>query len=232
MGIAENILGHKQDVQDGLAYLELVEREAPKLIDAMPERLPDDMTHVMVLLKKAMCLAAALRRYPVFDPACLSGLKKQSVRFERADTDVEVWLPTFAWSKIQGHSAGQVRIGVSCLESRLGDAPMSAGFDWPLTQQNRQIVQDLFAKSSRGVNDVLTAVPPVIPAPARSKIDEASGIFDSLHLVWEAQWTLAPVSDPLVIGVIDDQCFLVCEYDATKAEHYVSSEYCRKVTQK
>lgn len=227
MGITDAILGHEQNVQAGLDYLELVERETPKLIDAMPDRIPNDLIGVMVYLKKALSLAAALRRYPVFDPSCLSSLKKQAVRLRNASVDAELWLPRFAWGQISGYSAPVITICAGHL-SDFGETPLRGRFDVNIVTQNRAIIE----RELRGIggfsDDRLSAAPPAIPAPARSKIDEVGGIFDHLHLIWEAQWTAAPVADPLLVGTIDEHCFLVYEYDATKAEHYVAREYCRK----
>jgi hypothetical protein len=71
----------------------------------------------------------------------------------------------------------------------------------------------------------VSAKAPVVPRSVLNKVNRVKGRFREVMLVWEAEWEPAPVRDPLVIGVIYDKAFLLDQYDTTKLERYIVSEF-------
>jgi hypothetical protein len=174
-------------------------------------------------------LAMALRRYPSFDPACLSGMKKFTYvrRVGSHDISIEVMVPTFGI-----HQIGYGRICEFNLFSDQNVFEFGRGrvlFNQDLQRENRDALQakDLH-RSGEWTAGRISAAVPTIPKDVDRRIDEARQCFDHMSLVWEAEWSSKPVEDPLVIGHVLDQHFLVDQYDVTKLERYISSEMTRR----
>jgi len=217
------LMDHENGVKATLSYFKLIEERLPDLID-IPNGtiLTEDSIAVRHYLWRALQLSAAFRRYPVFDPSCLSAMKKITARTGSAEVDV--WVPTFAWMQCDSNWLRSIEIHLPRLGG-MGEGAMSARFSDEMSNQN-----DVALRGSRNEsgNLRLTATPPVIPVDVKKKIAAARQMFGEIYMVWDAEWLPRPVGDPLIVGVIDKHCFLIEKFDATKVEHYVSSEYCRR----
>ncbi len=76
----------------------------------------------------------------------------------------------------------------------------------------------------------------IIPEQGKQSIELAQKLFrDQVYLVTEAtKWNVktipskdppTPIKDPLVIGIVGDECFLVDQFDCTTIEDYVRREF-------
>ncbi len=73
-----------------------------------------------------------------------------------------------------------------------------------------------------------------LPAPSKEKINACRKVFgDGVYIVAEAKkWQIkraplkpAPVIDPLILGVINNECYLLDQFDCTPMEDYVKREF-------
>jgi len=66
----------------------------------------------------------------------------------------------------------------------------------------------------------------LIPTEVKKDIIEAEEIFDEIFLVKEANWQVDLIEkDPLIIGILDGEAYLVAHFDCTPFEHYAKSEF-------
>ena len=66
----------------------------------------------------------------------------------------------------------------------------------------------------------------LIPAEIKKECREAESMFDSIYLVKEANWQIKEVQkDPLIIGFIENEAYLISQFDCTPIEHYAKSEF-------
>lgn len=173
-------------------------------------------------------LVMAMRRYPSFDPACLSAMKKFMYvrRVGSHDISADVMVPTFGIAGLNfGHPCEfNLLAENNAFEFGHGHIRFSA-------ELQRANCAALMAKelnrSQEWTAGKLFAATPTIPKDVQRRIEEARPCFDRISIVWEAQWSNAPVEDPLIIGHILDKHFLVDQYDVTKLERYISSEMTR-----
>lgn len=73
-----------------------------------------------------------------------------------------------------------------------------------------------------------------IPIDSKEKIKQAQRIFKDIYFVAETkpeEWTVTEhviprlIRDPLVIGVLDKDCFLIDKFETTPFEGYISKEF-------
>jgi hypothetical protein len=66
----------------------------------------------------------------------------------------------------------------------------------------------------------------LIPKEVKEEVIEAKDLFDDLYLIKEANWQVEMIEkDPLIIGLLDGEAYLVSHFDCTPFEHYVKSEF-------
>lgn len=66
----------------------------------------------------------------------------------------------------------------------------------------------------------------LIPTDVKKDIIEANEIFDEVFLVKEAKWQVDIIEkDPLIIGMLDNEAYLVAHFDCTPFEYYAKSEF-------
>lgn len=66
----------------------------------------------------------------------------------------------------------------------------------------------------------------LIPTDVKKDIIEANEIFDEVFLVKEAKWQIDIIEkDPLIIGMLDGEAYLVAHFDCTPFEYYAKSEF-------
>ena len=61
----------------------------------------------------------------------------------------------------------------------------------------------------------------LIPSGVKKEIKEATQYFDQIYILGEAKWCVenpTPEKDPLVIGILNDSCYLISEFDTTPIE--------------
>jgi hypothetical protein len=184
------------------------------------------------LLRMVVNYAWAMRTFPSFDIQCLSRLKEQEVeyvnRHENRIMKRTLFVPAFAWKPWQGHGSSGSDITVGDSGGGWGGAFHFA------TGRNIVFDLDIFIRKNEaiigiGVGGVrLTARPPEVPASVQRRVGAVADRFEDVNLVWEAEWQPRPLGDPLVIGSIFGQHFLIDQYDVTKLERYIASEFCTK----
>ena len=73
----------------------------------------------------------------------------------------------------------------------------------------------------------------IVPVETKRKIKEARKVFGKRKLFFIAEtrpesWDVKEITrDPLVVGVLEDKCYLVDKFDTTPLEEYVSKEFVR-----
>ena len=66
----------------------------------------------------------------------------------------------------------------------------------------------------------------LIPTDVKKECIEAHDMFDDVFLVKEANWQIEFIEkDPLIIGILHGEAYLVSHFDCTPFEHYVKSEF-------
>lgn len=84
----------------------------------------------------------------------------------------------------------------------------------------------------------------LVPSKVKEEIKDAKQYFgNQIYIVGEAKWTfkisapktrvkrvryVAPEKDPLVIGVLNNSCYLISEFDTTPIEELVAKNYVKK----
>jgi len=180
-----------------------------------------ELDHFAAEAMKVWKLSMALRRFPIFDPKCLSSMKEFIYvrRVGSEDLKIKVMVPTFAivaWNNrvrefYLGHTSNKMLLGSDMID-----------FDIDLQHQN---CEALAKHRLHGEMDSrLTAVRPNIPVDVERRVSGLIDCFEYVSVVWEAEWSIAPVKDPLVIGTVLERHFLIDQYDTTKLERYISSE--------
>jgi len=172
---------------------------------------------VYTLLGRARKLVRALTRFPRFDTSILAQMKAIDFEFN-SDKKVHLFVPVF----------GCVPFGLS-KDFTLGWCPtaycheLGPSYDQALLGANDQAIRQ--AGLYNGMDTMLHARVPVVPKLVTERVEAVIHDFDRTFLAWEAEWKLAPVADPLVIGTIGDHAFLLEHYNMTKVEDYVSREF-------
>ena len=66
----------------------------------------------------------------------------------------------------------------------------------------------------------------LIPADVKKECMEVYEMFDDLFLVKEANWQIELIEkDPLIIGMLHGEAYLISHFDCTPFEHYAKSEF-------
>lgn len=75
----------------------------------------------------------------------------------------------------------------------------------------------------------------LIPSKVKKDIKEAAQYFgNQIFIIGEAKWTVEavknpkPEGDPLVIGVLNNSCYLISEFDTTPIEELVAKNYVKE----
>jgi hypothetical protein len=174
----------------------------------------------------------ALRRYPTFDPACLTAMKKFTYvqRVGSVDVSVDVMVPTFGVASLFNAGSGR-RCEFNLLYDRnqFEFGKDIIGFSGDFQAKNIETMRGKnMDRSSDWTTGTLAARVPVIPNDVQRRTEEARPIFGSqISVVWEAEWGLRPIEDPLIVGHVFNKHFLIDQYDVTKLERYISSEMTR-----
>lgn len=167
----------------------------------------------------------ALRTLPVIDLSFLSAVEDRdaTIRDRRSNglVTIKVTMPVFAvlpWSGAGGTS----EMRGSTTHFYIGDDTIALkrpcfGI---LDSGNREVSWEM------GIE--WRARCPNPPPSVADRVNAVKGLFDFVTIAWEAEWVPTPVKDPLVIGTVLGKHFLIDEYDMTKRERYVRSEFTRK----
>lgn len=201
--------------------LKAAEEALEALLQADPPHAinPCAPEHLQIAGNKLLHLIAATRRFPMFDPACLSRMSEHTIKLQDGKP-ATLWLPLFAWvGWYDAQNGGKRTIELRFREVAFGER--SIIFDPTKILFNEQ---GLGQRQDRW--DPLTARCPKVPASVASRVDAIPPIFDSIHVVYEAEWVPSVAKDPLVIGQVGGHCFLIDQWDMTSLERYVSNEFC------
>lgn len=159
-----------------------------------------------------------------------------------------IWLPLFAWFKVEGHKIGKCCFGWRTWGKRDRDVyfyfcdypritwmyiaqaiaqKISATYYYTRTGDNR-IVYRFSQEYPDVINQMFTATfHGLIPQTTREKIEEARPLFDEIAIVSEEhQWKAEEIKvDPLIIGMIGESTFLIDHFDTTGAEDYIIAKF-------
>lgn len=193
---------------------------------------PREISELEILVSKARNLAWALRTFPIFDPSCLRMMRKEKglkVHIKGAwsgdpalDIQLDIWVPVFASGPVSTQDIVRASF-VPTIDSHAGYA-----IDRMMVEENQR---EIHAKFKNG-SITLHATCPSVPAVIIQNLNRLAGRFERTEIVWEAQWSAyAEVKDPLIIGIIGNTSFLIDQFDATKLERYVMSEFCARPKQ-
>lgn len=219
-------------------YLAQIEKGAGSLRKLLPEDAPPQ---VLRAIRRVERLTRVLQKYPVIDLAYLKRLREYTFRFDqkpdhpvdgevvkqvlierdRYAYDVLLRLPHFAVADLDSFRAGGGRLTIPAFSINSLRVGGSYSCGWRNSETNLNAVPRGTRQEQQGFE---TAVPD-IPASVQKTIEKAVPDFDSLHMTFEAEWKRSPLKDPLIIGVLGNQSFLVDQFDATKLERYIVSEH-------
>ena len=192
---------------------------------------PIEISELTNQISKAANLAWALRRFPVFDTGCLKMMRKEKGLkvFQKQQWgpeqekvfELDIWVPVFGFSSLpQGHSGS---IAVVSWQPTNYDY-MGNSIDEAIKTENRR---ELETKAKGAAIMLETRCPPV-PGGITRRVEKVAHRFERTSIVWEAQWSAyQEIKDPLILGHIGNLVFLLDQFDATKLERYVMSEFCR-----
>lgn len=194
----------------------------------VPPDLPDGLAPLLRSVTRSHDLAWALATFPLFDPAALTRMRKQEFPLRRNSGegekigDVALWVPAFALSGFPpGVDAFDPMNGVSGLY----------GVEYPedALKENRALRERVTHERPTEYVSFpnVHAAAPAIPATIARRVGAIAPRFDRVATAWEAQWEGAAVAakDPLVLGGIGDLWFLLDQFDLTKLERYIASEF-------
>lgn len=219
----------EKKIAERVSYARKVETETGLLLEGGPALDSPPIAQVRKDLKRAHDLSWALQVFPLFDPACLLRMVIQhftELRPSFGGTGPAytggLWVPAFASVPVSGYRTHLERDATErdarLCEHHIGYYPEKA------LDQNRAALR----KISQAHDFRIRADAPRIPASVMERVEPVRPRFEAVDLVFEAEWAPSPVKDPLVIGRITGVFFLIDQFDLTKMERYISSEFCSK----
>lgn len=219
-------------VNQAVGWLDQVEQGVDELLAGKPAIADNELDILRGAIGRCKDYAWALKTFPVFDLAGLRIRKLQKAKLRNLevvhsqkgvtvvdDLEVELSLPAFAtipWGPKGGSYESPIQ--------QLGDWEQNEEAILKAlgtTRRNRQVELQLWRVR-------LEAKCPAPPAAVAKGIEHIKGRFDDLTIGYEAEWAQAPVRDPLILGRIAGTWFLLDEYDASKLERYIASEFSRR----
>ena len=196
------------------------------------ERMPYDL-----LIKRSNQLPAD-EKYPQLDPSFLS----MSNEIKRDNHTLSV--PKFSVYPIYGrHGKTSFTVGFH--------VPIYSGgeyhwHDFHIDDLLKIFTEHLYRAAQKSSSDYVQQLKKVnkmaeitshfqgiVPVETKQKIKEAKKIFGKRELFFIAEtrpesWDVQEITkDPLVVGVLEDKCYLVDKFDTTPLEEYVSREFTR-----
>lgn len=170
-------------------------------------------------------LLDAVQRYPLFDPNCLLQVEEREARVQNFRTNRmesgKIPMPIFAvarWRMSQVTHRGSPM-----------DSIEVGNITYRLKRPGFQIVDKDGLDRTGEYRMEFTAEVPTPPPSVADRVDLVVDRFDQVDIAFEAEWVPTPVKDPLIIGTVLGHHFLIDEYDMTKRERYVMSEFTRRV---
>lgn len=175
-------------------------------------------------------LAAAFRRFPMFDTSVVSRMIPKTLTFRRGGqkAEIEMVLPAFGYGRI--NNIGSTPQDIRYRFNEYGGPQIQDHFGYHLLNWTNEVIQNnldaLKSLGSVGQADIVTKCP-AIPADVKRRVQDAADEFkfDSLAAVWEAEYTVSAPKDPLIIGRLSGYDFLVDQYDPSKMERYITAEF-------
>jgi hypothetical protein len=223
-----------------LAYLEKVEATLGAF-SAEEENLPNSppILRVHVGIAAALRLTRALRLFPLMDPIAFDAVREDELEMPLVNRGesvaVKLFVPKFAGCRLI--NMGTLLGGDHTQSFRQSPTnivnPVNGCLLFQHSQENGRrlgVVQHGLASGRTiDVHTNLESTAPRVPMDvSRRVLGKPIMVFDHLKLIWEADWKVAPMRDPLVIGVVGEFYFLVDQWDATKLERYVMAEFVKK----
>ena len=223
--LVSNPVGEKKS--DVLDFLELAGATAADLIKRAPAAL--DHTPVISVvrsLQKISNLAWALRKYPIIDISFFSMSRRDLIPVSQPTgpaKEIMLWVPVFA----AGHATMSMLMGSTDTPATFDPNYGNVGFDFtkPAEIQMQINREELSRQGLYGQGISLKAVRPKIPAKIMTHVNEVASKFDQTLLVWETSWKGEVRVDPFILGQMFDTWFLIDQFDLSKMEHYVLSEF-------
>lgn len=200
-----------------------------KIVGPAPKDLGDEGVYVRGEIARIQNLCWAYRKFPVFDTSCMSRMKKQMF--------LNLQPEPFSKPKTKGFT-GDLSVPVFAIDFYPG-SPMSWDFVGPyhsarnvslpsnLVNKNQEIIQKHVGRRYNSSPFKIQTNPPEIPSNVQKNVEKIRNRFDCIALVWEAEWVPTQVRDPLVIGRLHGHYFLLDQFDLTKMDRYIVSEFCQ-----
>jgi len=192
-----------------------------------PEIVSSWMTSSSFLVKKIASLFWAIRTFPQFDRSAINKWERRAIpiKFNGKKSTFNLWVPVFGSCTVGSSEASSISIRpVHGQFSQWGHLIPMISFEY--LSENREELENL---NGRAEEVELRAKCPGLPSDVSRRLTEVGADrFEHLSIVFEAQWTGELIKDPLVIGTIFDHDFLIDQYDVTKLERYIVSEFCQK----
>lgn len=150
----------------------------------------------------------------------LASIEKNARRFKRIDIQ---------FLSIASKDEGYPKFAILPIENyRLNQACNWDGMNRCYTWQGESRgFEKLFRQKSSMSTAASTTPKEPIPDSVVATIDEVKGDFDRIMIAWEADWTVSPEGDPLVIGEIDGVWFLLAKWSTTDLETFVANDFVR-----
>lgn len=209
------------------AVSEYADKTAKVIEGAILPHLPDVdlIARADKQLRRVYSYLWALRSLPIMDISFLSAIEDREATITDRRTGkpvtIKTAMPVFAvlpWSMAGGSS-----------EMRGATSGLCVGNDHLSYKRTCfEILGEFGRDLSFDIGVQWSARCPIPPPSVVDRVESVKDRFDFVTIAWEAEWVPTPVKDPLVIGTVLDRHFLIDEYDLTKRERYVRSEFTRK----
>lgn len=221
--VDRKVLAYCEKVEEAMGPVAEIKTDAPHQPGYVMGLDGMDMAravHRQVL--RARDLAWAVQRLPYLDLSFMNTMKRQEFKIQGRRGDekkMTIALPAWIVGNYPSWSGNKVYHDP---KSKSYDGLM--GFKIPIPEevvaQNAAAIGDEWVRTE--------AMIPEVPTALRRRIDPFLARFDSVAVIAEADWTLLPGADPLVVGIFETGssklAFLLGEYDPTKLEKYIVAE--------
>lgn len=230
-------------VEESKAEADFVAK-ADEILDGLIKQFPQSSNHfgyrsspleicaLHEAVAKAANLSWALRRFPVFDTGCIKMMRKEKglkviQKNQWGSTpetvyELDIWVPVFGFGALPSGHEGAL---ASVTWQPTNYDYMGHSIDESMKAENRREIE---TKAKGAALTLETKCPPV-PGGITRRVQKVSHRFERTSIVWEAQWSAyQEIKDPLILGHIGNTVFLLDQFDASKLERYVMSEFCRR----
>jgi hypothetical protein len=216
---------HKNDIR---GYLEILEEQMDQLLGIAPSvdhgHPVMDLHQGVARIKRA---SWALQRFPIFDLNVLKLMKEHKLRvkpFNQEEKEVTLYVPQYYW----GYSGG----GNARWDPHRPSWQRNFPHTWEIGKHKvryseQALEHNKAALENTNVSNVECEVPRV-PIDVEQRVARVQSHFDCIQTIFEASWSPVAAPDPFIVGFVHTMAFLIDQFDLTKAERYILSEFVTK----